>query len=74
MAKQVIFHEIYKIFGKFNNFMKLTQQMKGFKLFFLKIKQNSYSETSQDRHPLMNEKMAVLQRWPSYGGHLIKDP
>ena len=27
-----------------------------------------YSVTSQDGHPLGNEKMVVLQRWPSYRG------
>ena len=38
-----------------------------------KISKFAYSETSQDGHPLGNEKLAVLQRWPSYGGHSIKD-
>ena len=26
-----------------------------------------YSKTSQDGHPSGNAKVAVLQRWPSYG-------
>ena len=33
-----------------------------------------YSETSEDGHPLGNEKVAVLQRWPSYRGQFINDP
>ena len=33
-----------------------------------------FSETSEDGHPLGNEKVAVLQRWQSYRGHFINDP
>ena len=42
-------------------------------LGFLKNAQKSpdyYSETSQDGHPSGNAKLAVLQRWPSYGTYV----
>ena len=33
--------------------------------------QTGYSRTSQDGHPSGNAKLAVLWRWPSYGGLLF---
>ena len=30
----------------------------------------TYSKPSQDGHPSVNAKLAVLQRWPSYGTYV----